>query len=63
MDFELLKELEKMERHLHGVLCVFVFTFALLHFLQAQDEKGMIFDQKSIMFSNSSLDYINSWSN
>lgn len=39
-----------MGRYLHGVLCAFVFTLALLHFVQAQDEKGMILDQKVLCF-------------
>ncbi|XP_024006054.1 probable LRR receptor-like serine/threonine-protein kinase At1g51820 isoform X4 [Eutrema salsugineum] len=31
-----------MERHLHGVLFVFVITFALINFVQAQDQEGFI---------------------
>uniref|UniRef100_M4ENP5 Protein kinase domain-containing protein n=1 Tax=Brassica campestris TaxID=3711 RepID=M4ENP5_BRACM len=31
-----------MERHLHGVLYVFIITFSLIHFVQAQDQKGFI---------------------
>ncbi|XP_013590331.1 PREDICTED: probable LRR receptor-like serine/threonine-protein kinase At1g51820 isoform X3 [Brassica oleracea var. oleracea] len=31
-----------MERHLHGVLYVFIITFSLIHFVQTQDQKGFI---------------------
>ncbi|CAN8321488.1 unnamed protein product [Cochlearia groenlandica] len=32
-----------MERHIHGLLCVFIITFSLIiHFVQAQDQKGFI---------------------
>ncbi|KAH0849998.1 hypothetical protein HID58_095901 [Brassica napus] len=30
-----------MERHLHGVLYVFIITFSVIHFVQAQDQKGI----------------------